>query len=286
MRQAARLQLKREPLGGVSPMARTLTLVALFTASACRAPAPVTAPKLAATFPDSWEIMLPPDPDSEAALCANHADTTWHVSLSPDSSTVLAWPDTIAFRSDSLDLGDGQIIAYDRGEFGGTVLWKPVATEAVPIASENVRFLLRAESGVYALAGLAHLGDDEGRLLRFVRRGVLEWKVDTIADLGSAPDAFTYIGHDSLLVATPSGIVLVHLAGSVRRVAESRGWWLTYPHSIVRDRAGVIYVGMRLAVARLTPGPPYEETWLVPAGCGARERIPERLTGCRCAPVS
>jgi hypothetical protein len=259
---------------------RVAAMTIIVMTAGCSAP-PSTKPRLPAAVPESWQSLAPPDAESEAALCANVADTSWSVSLTPDSTAVQASP-AVWRHSDTLDLPGGQLIAADWGEFGGEVSWQPAGRPGTVIAHENVRFLVPMQSGVYGLAGLAHLGTDEGRLLRFGRSGDDSWTVDTVMELGSAPAAFTQLGPDSLLVAAPKGLLVVHVAHGVHMLAARPTWWLTYPSSVVQDRAGVVYVGMRLAVAQLTPDSGYAERWLVPAGCAIRERSPDQLIGCRC----
>lgn len=130
-------------------------------------------------------------------------------------------------------------------------------------------------SGIYALAGLAHMDTDEGRLLSFRRDGT-HWLIDTAATLASAPYAFARLGGDSLLVATPKGVLAIVAPHTAVTLASASTWWLTYPHSIVRDRAGNIFVGMRFAVAKLSAAHSYQETWLVPGGVPCESAFPER----------
>jgi len=257
---------------------RVVATITMLTAVGCARTQSVDS-RLPATIPDSWQSVAPPGPGSDAAFCSSASDTSWNVSLSSDSSSVQA---SLAVRraSETLDLPGGQLAARDFGEFGGEVSWQPTGGPDLLIAHENVRFLLRLKSGIYGLAGLTHLGIDEGRLLRFRRSPEDSWTVDTVMELGSAPAAFTRLGPDSLLVAAPKGLFVVHVVHGLQLLARRPVWW-QYPSSVVQDRAGIIYVGMGLAVARFTPDSGFAERWLVPAGCAIRERT-DRLVGCRC----
>ena len=59
-------------------------------------------------------------------------------------------------------------------------------------------------------------------------------------------------------------------------------WAYTYASSILRDRVGVVYIGMRSAVARLKPSASgYREDWLVPQRCGRRVPVGNGEP-CRC----
>ena len=233
-----------------------------------------------ASVPASWAVVVPPPPESPAAVCANWADTTWHVALNADSTEVLAWPRTWPASPNVVTFPDGQLVGFDGGEFGGGVLWKPDHGRQVKLTNENLKYFVPLPSGLYGLVGLAHMGLNDGRLLRF-RRVDGRWRVDTAADLHAAPYGFTPLGGDSLLVLTISGLTVVAAPSGVRKIADGELWSWTIPQSVVRDRAGVVYVGMRFAVARLSPEDNYKESWLIPGGCPHREPKPTGY-GCVC----
>jgi hypothetical protein len=88
---------------------------------------------------------------------------------------------------------------------------------------------------------------------------------------------------DTLIVALSGALVSVDLAGLVRVFHRNPVWSGTYPNSIARDPAGRIYVGMRSAVARLTPSiNGLVEDWLVTSDCLRRTAYPTLIPLCGC----
>ena len=71
-------------------------------------------------------------------------------------------------------------------------------------------------------------------------------------------------------------------------IYRSPFWGGVYPNSIAEDRTGTIYLGMRSAVARLSPrSGGFFEDWLVPSNCTQRQidpSVPFALE-CRCIPA-
>src|SRR5690606_26929786 len=178
-------------------------------------------------------------------------------------------------------VGDGLLTGSDYGEFGGSI-WSQGSDETrdtLPVVgrdstayyADNLHSLFRHRGELYALVGLAHLGFSVGELLQLHRAADGRWQAQHVVDLRAAPVATTWVARDSLLVlTTDSLLVLQRSSDEWRRRALHGGdtWWLTYPTSLVRDRYGVLYVGMRSAVARLRPMESgYREDWLVPTAC-------------------
>jgi hypothetical protein len=67
-----------------------------------------------------------------------------------------------------------------------------------------------------------------------------------------------------------------------RALAGDAVWSATYASSLVRDRAGVIYIGMRSAVVRLSPDVHgYREDWVVPDRCRMRVLGADNKCSCK-----
>ena len=80
-----------------------------------------------------------------------------------------------------------------------------------------------------------------------------------LADLGGAPYAYTEDRDGSIIVVTGSKLVRVATAGKVTTIFETN-YLLLGPNSLAVTPSGVIYVGMRHFVTRLTPaGGQYQE---------------------------
>jgi len=231
-------------------------------------------------------VVSPPAQESENAVCANWADTTWLVSLSPDSAELQLTPDSREPMSDSVPAAGGWLIGHNDGEFGGDILWRPEHGSETTIAKDNLVAFVPGAHGLLGLVGLAHMHINEGRLLAFHRGPDGAWKITTLMALGAEPRAYSYLGRDTLLVVTMGSVLLLKAPDYKKVLHQSRLLALAYPHSIVRDRAGVIYVGMRFAVTRLQPaGSDYRADWVVPVACPKRQKV-DQLYRCSCTSAS
>lgn len=235
---------------------------------------------VAAELPDGW-VVVPAlvEPESWRGRCANLGLDEWQVGLSTDSSRLLVHPYEYSVLTDELVLPSGRLLAEDRGEFGGNLWFEPDSSVRVSLLAENIHAFLPLHSGIYAMGGLAHLGSDEGHLYRLTEHAPGQWRVEPVLDLGSAPLAAAVLGGDSILVVQSQVLELIQLPSSRQVLHRNDAWKAVYPNSVIRDRAGVIYIGMRSGVARLRPsGDHYVEEWLIrsnkltaaPPSCGER----------------
>jgi len=255
-----------------------LAVVAIILLAACHTPG---SRRAHAAVPAGWVAIPPPQPQGPDAYCANWADTAWQVSFTHDSGRLVFRPQHYGPMSFSVSVPGGRLGADNRGEFGGSIWWQPDDSSEISLGPANLLAFVPMPHELLGLEGLAHMGTNYGRVLRFVRRAD-GWRVDTILQLGEAPSAYTLVPPDSLFVVTTGHLLVIH-GSTVRPVYETRLWWLTAPSSLVRDPSGDVYIGMRWGVAHLTPsGATYTEQWLVPAACPARRKIPGELSRCAC----
>ncbi|HEX3231696.1 MAG TPA: hypothetical protein VHQ95_22140, partial [Pyrinomonadaceae bacterium] len=85
----------------------------------------------------------------------------------------------------------------------------------------------------------------------------------------------------STIILTSMGLVRLKTSGSVEQLLKTN-YESLFPTSMTLSSSGVIHVGMRHFVTRLTPtGNTYREQWFVPANCA---RFAMRNYGCVCNP--
>ncbi|MGH9943539.1 MAG: hypothetical protein ACRD9R_14435, partial [Pyrinomonadaceae bacterium] len=108
---------------------------------------------------------------------------------------------------------------------------------------------------------------DNGKILRLTGGKAGDRKVEVLADVGAAPRAFAVESPDSLLVITTRRFIRVRTSGIVEQLLHTN-YELLYPNSMTLSATGVVHVGMRHFVTRLTPTVnSYREQWYVPVGC-------------------
>jgi hypothetical protein len=236
-----------------------------------------------ATIPSGWVASMVPPEKSEAAVCANWAEEEWTVALSSSGSSLQIARNPPSRATQSIDLPDGRLVGENRGEFGGEVWWEPRSGGRQSIARTNPVAFVQVGGVVYGLVGLAHMFSDAGSLVRFERRSDGSWQMTTTLDLGSAPHAAFAAADGTLFVVLTGALARVTPPNQLTVLHRNPVWRLTYPTSIVRDQIGTLYVGMRSAVARLSPRRSgLFEDWLVPSNCIQRRQSPSRLPPCHC----
>jgi hypothetical protein len=234
-----------------------------------------------ASFRD-WTDRSPEAVDWKGGCCSVVAE--WHVSLenghlnvsptSPDSDGKLPFEvkplpkpgeTDLAGRRHVLPVDGGFLVGFDAGEFGGGPWW--FAPDGVrhrkltlrtsdslkDWVAENVHAFVRLGSDVIAFEGLTHLGSNSGRAVRLRRGADGEWHASLFAELKACPHAVVEESTSSWLLATTSGVWRFDGKGRQQPVWQPPGGHLYYPNSIVRDGSGVVYMGMRNMVVKMTP---------------------------------
>jgi hypothetical protein len=165
-------------------------------------------------------------------------------------------------------VNDGWLVGMDVGEFGGGLWWFSADGQRnKKLLDENVVGFANSSKGVLVLVGLAHMTLDDGKILRITDGVAGNRKLEQLVDLGSAPATFAIESPDALIVLTTTGLVRVRTSGQKENLLRTE-YESLYPTSMTLSSSGLIYVGMRQFVTRLTPtGNTYQEEWFVPADC-------------------
>jgi hypothetical protein len=167
----------------------------------------------------------------------------------------------------ALRVRDGFFVGNDGGEWGGG-LWfiTPDGKKVVPLGSGNVTGLVAFEPDrVLAFKGLRHETVDEGTAHWF-RKSPSGWAQESVAALDGRPGPFAVLG-ELVYAVTPTSLTVISDGGKpfVHHRLEKG---TLFPTSIVVERSGVVWIGMRHYVLQLERnGSDYVETWLVPKGC-------------------
>ena len=228
--------------------------------------------------------MSPAAKGTPSAVCANWARDAWNVGLAADSATLVTKFNQSENRGDTLNVIDGFLIGDDRGEFGGALWWQGRHGERDTLLVEgrdtsewyadNLHGFVRHTGATYALVGLAHLSLNSGELLVLSEESPGHWRARHALSLSGEPRAHVRAGGDTILVLTTDSLfaVTLHSIMPKRHAIYGNSVWADlYASSLVRNRFGTIYIGMRSAVSRLTPTTNgYVEDWLVPTVCRRR----------------
>ena len=240
-------------------------------------------PRAAVFAPRDWVATPAPKLGSTAARCANWADDAWSVSLSSGGDTVIASPTVWPPDTDTIPVVGGKLAGRDRGEFGGDISWIPDSGPTVQFSTANLHAFMQTRMGLLALVSPASHGHGAGQVVRLEQAANKAWTTVPLMALGGTPAAFRQLADSGALVVTYDELITADFPGTTRVVHRNPVWSSSIPTSVVRDAAGVFYIGMRSGVARLRPqAVGYLEEWLVPAGCAVR--VPSGSSHCTCRP--
>jgi len=245
----------------------------------------------AQSLPSGWTPYPTPKSGSETLRCANYSiRREWRVSVSNGTLEIAVIPferggaQSQVFNKQELPAGiqrvkgmvglqstlklqNGWLLGFDGGEFGGGLWFASDDGTTQILNRENVHGFVTTPQGVLVLAGLAHLTLDSGKV--FIAPYVVKSSSDVklLVDLDGAPQAFTKVSDDVMLVVTTRGVSRIRSSGGSELLLR-RDLGLLYPNSVAATPDGVIYVGARLFVVRLSPHDgDYIEQWMLPDSC-------------------
>jgi hypothetical protein len=212
-----------------------------------------------------WIAFQPTEDDQR---CANYSKQAWRVALDSDNSSILVSRYEDNSRRHVIKVRDGRLVGEDHGEWGGSLWWvSKDGRRRKWLSDENVHGFVKTSAGVLVIVGLAHMGANHGEVLQYIDGPGRKKRVKGFVDLGWAPRAFMLESPDSVIVLTRDGFVRVHASGRVESIFR-RVYGLLYANSFTLSPNGVIHVGMRHFITRLTPSAgTYKEEWFVPANC-------------------
>jgi hypothetical protein len=225
----------------------------------------------------TWRPVDPASLSSNEVLSLNYSRCEWavtldgglvtpspHAEVRPETIPGFHLPSTWGPPRRIIRRPPGILIGFNRGEWGGALLWYSAAGALQgTLLSENVVEVLPGVGASIVFTGLAHLGGDRGRVVE-IRENATRFTVGRSVDLKSAPRAVVREQAGTMLIVTHKGLVRLALDFTAHPLVDAR-WGMLYPSSVAVDAAGIVYVGMRGVVARLTPaGGAYREEWLFP----------------------
>jgi hypothetical protein len=160
----------------------------------------------------------------------------------------------------------GFLVGFNAGEFGGGAWWfsadgtrhrkltlRRETTSIDDYVAENVHGFAVVGKDVLAFEGLTHGGLNAGQIVRLSRASDGTWDASLFSNLPACPHAILQESGTRWLLATTQGIWRVHADARIEPVWQVPGGHLYYPNSLVRDRVGILYMGMRDYVVRLAP---------------------------------
>jgi hypothetical protein len=180
----------------------------------------------------------------------------------PDFDVQVKEVPELFFPTCAVRVEDGWLVGFSGGEWGGGLWWfAEDGKKNDRVARGNINGLVRSESAVFAIEGLAH-GWSRGSVLRLTAKDG-NWVVEEFVKLPERGLAGTAVNND-LVVVTDSKVVKVTREGKVEPLVEGLDL-VGDPTSVVVAKSGTLYVGIPEFVAAINPKKPPAVKLLVPS---------------------
>lgn len=250
-------------------------------------------------MPEGWVRTQAPAgkiATNNTILCANFSNFKWQFEVQSGQVRILdssKEPARVDFlpryvrtkemvgRARVLRAGDGWLLGFNAGEFGGGLWWLSADGNTTKhLTRENVQAMVVRGKEILVLTGLAHLGMDRGTIYSYLP-GDDASPLVLITDLGSAPAAATVLEDGSLLIAAHRRILRLSTDNRLQELYQNENVGIYYPRSIAMDPKGNIFVGTTFYVLQLQPHSegPYDAAWFMPAAC---KKIKIKNSECIC----
>lgn len=249
--------------------------------------------------PEGWVVYSAGrEPADDALECGNLSPLEWRViedvndtvGVIPFERSVVRLPFELpeavvtpqqgAWGPDGvLRVRDGWFVRYDRGEWGGALLWFDAEGQVWRrLVDRNVAGLVSVGDVYLAFASTPMGGEGEVYVLKPPAEDGT-WVAESVLPLDAEPEVAISDGTSALLVTT-DGISRVFRDGSVDILVRAP-FAALFPNSLFVAKNGDLFVGMRHFVARIDPGERDSLDWLVPKQCSSF-RVSDDGTTCDC----
>jgi len=240
--------------------------------------------------PNNWTVYLE-DNEVRAVEFRNYkcrdlrSELPFEIRQSKNSNMInIAAP--LAGIIDYLEVEDGYLIGFNRGEWGGELYWfSKDGKKRYEISKRQIVQFIKRDNKIYAIEGLAHLTMTGGSIIE-IEKQKRKWVAKEFLKLPTTPEAIQLDSKGNFIVVTfgtnwrfnetdeslPSGAIIINaLPGlfSIDREANidtlvKDGFWgdYLYPHSMVIQN-DVVYIGMRKGVYKFDLTTKRDE-WLLP----------------------
>ncbi len=149
---------------------------------------------------------------------------------------------------------DGWLVGFNFGEFGGELCWlSEDGLDCYRISEDQIVDFVPDGDEVVAIEGLAHLGLDEGSVIRIAwSEDNARWIVRRAIPLPGAPYAVSPQPGGDLVITLSDRLCLLRSSGDLVRLLDGAEWSDLYANSSILDPAErKLYIGMRQFVVEV-----------------------------------
>ena len=182
---------------------------------------------------------------------------------------------------DAIEVEDGYLVGFNRGEWGGELYWfSKNGKERYEISGHQIVQFIERDNKIYAIEGLAHLGLTGGSIIE-IKKQKRKWVAKEFLKLPTTPRAIKLDSKGNFIVvtfgtdwsfgkgemgviinATP-GLFLIDRDANIDTLVKDGMWGdYLYPSSMVIQN-DIVYIGMRKGIYKFDLSEKKDE-WLLP----------------------
>ena len=159
-------------------------------------------------------------------------------------------PEAGKFRraSAATAVGDGWLVGFNEGEFGGALYWfSRDGKRSYPISDDQIVDFFSLADGIYAIEGLAHLAASRGSILVITRpKEGAPWRAQSVVALPYAPYAVSVRGNGVAMITLSDSLISVGPDLKIETLLSDAPWAALYPTcSVLAPDEHKLYIGMR-----------------------------------------
>jgi len=201
--------------------------------------------------------------------------------IKQSNSNIINISAPLAGLIDAVEVEDGYLVGFNRGEWGGELYWfSKNGKKKYEISGHQIVQFIERDNKIYAIEGLAHLGLTGGSIIE-IKKQNRRWGAKEFLKLPTTPQAIKLDSKGNFIVVTfgtnwsfgkeGNGVIINATPGlfSIDRDANidtlvKDGMWADYlyPSSMVIQN-DIVYIGMRKGIYRFDLSEKKDE-WLLP----------------------
>ena len=156
----------------------------------------------------------------------------------------------IGGRRSTIQVDDGYIVGFYRGEWGGNLYWfSKDGNQKYEISKHEIVQFIKRENKIYAIEGLAHLSMSNGSIIE-IKKVNNKWTAVEYIKLPSAPKGVDLDAKNNFVIITSKSLLKVDTNSKINTLIEE-GFWDAgfYPTSLV-IKDNIAYIGMRKGILK------------------------------------
>lgn len=155
-------------------------------------------------------------------------------------------------RQVNIELNDGWLIGFDKGEWGGNLIWcNKNGTNWKKILTGNIKDIIKVKNNYFIIEGSTRSPYSKGHVIKLIRNKK-NWETQDKIEISQAPYTAALNKKNELIIVTYKDIIKVDTEFKVKTLSTNHIWkYGLYPNSSIIDNNNFLYIGMLGGILKL-----------------------------------